>query len=56
MAAFNGDYQPLAAALIAQHGAAASAVVPPPPREPIAKYGGDRMDVEHMESHVAKWL
>ena len=55
--AFNGDYQQLAAALIAQHGAAAAAAaVPPPPPEPIAKYGGDRMDVKRMEIHVAKWL
>ena len=54
--AFNGEYQQLAAALIAQHGVAAAAAVPPPPSEPIAKYGGDRMDVERMESHVAKWL
>ena len=55
--AFNGDYQQLAAALINQHtvtGAAAAA--PPPPPVPIARYGGDRMDVERMESHVAKWL
>ena len=55
-AAFNGDYKQLAAALIAQHGVAAAAAVPAPPAEPIAKYGGDRMDVERMESHVAKWL
>jgi len=48
----------LAAALIAQHGlaAAAAAAVPPAPPEPIAKYGGDRMDVERMESHVANSL
>ena len=54
--AFNGDYQQLAAALIAQHGVVAAAAVPPPAPEPVAKYGGDRMDVERMESHVAKWL
>ena len=46
--------------LIAQHGvaaaAAAAAVPAPPPAEPIAKCGGSRMDVERMESHVAKWL
>ena len=47
----------LAAALIAQHGvAAAAAAVPPAPPEPIAKYGGDRMDVERMDSHVANSL
>ena len=54
--AFNGDYQQLAAALINQHAVAGAAAAPPPPPEPIAKYGGDRMDVERMESHVAKWL
>ena len=54
--AFNGDYQQLAAALIAQYGAVAAAAVPPPAPAPVAKYGGDRMDVERMESHVAKWL
>ena len=55
--AFNGDYQQLVAALIAQHGvAAAAATVPPPAPDPVAKYGGDRMDVERMESRVAKWL
>ena len=53
--AFNGDSQQLAAALIAQHGVAAAAVPPPAP-EPVAKYGGDRMDMERMKSHVAKWL
>ena len=56
MAAFNGDYQQLAAALMAQHGVAAAAAGPPPATDPVAKYGGDRMDVERMESHVAKWL
>ena len=55
--AFNGDYQQLAAALLTQVGAvAAAAAVPPPAPGPVAKYGGDRMDVERMESHVAKWL
>ena len=54
--AFNGDYQQLAAALINQHAIAGAAAAPPPPPEPVAKYGGDRMDVERMESHVAKWL
>ena len=55
--AFNGDYQQSAAALLTQVGAvAAGAAVPPPAPDPIAKYGGDRMDVERMESHVAKWL
>ena len=57
--AFNGGYQQLAAALIAQHvaaAAAAAAAVPLPAPDPVAKYGGDRMDVERMESHVAKWL
>ena len=28
----------------------------PPPPDPVARYGGGRMDVERMESHVAKWL
>ena len=57
MVPFNGDYQQLAAALIAQYDvAAAAAAVPPAPPEPIAKYGGAQMDVERMESHVAKWL
>ena len=37
MAAFNGGYQQLAAALIAQHGVAAA--VPPAPLGPIAKHG-----------------
>ena len=55
--AFNGDYQQLAAALINQHAVAgAAAAVPPPAPDPVAKYGGNRMDVEHTESHVAKWL
>ena len=55
--AFNGDYQQLAAALINQHAVAgAAAAIPPPAPGPVAKYGGDRMDVERMESHVAKWL
>jgi len=36
--------------------AGAAAAVPPPAPDPVAKYGGDRMDVERMESHVAKWL
>ena len=55
--AFNGDYQQLAGALLTQIGAGAGAAAAGPPApEPVAKYGGDRMDVERMESHVAKWL
>ena len=55
--AFNGDYQQLAAALLTNLGAGAGAAAArPPATEPVAKYGGDRMDVERMESHVAKWL
>ena len=55
--AFNGNYQQLAAALINQHAVAGAAGGGPPPApDPVAKYGGDRMDVERMESHVAKWL
>ena len=55
--AFNGDYQQSAAALINQHSVAgAAAAVPPPAPDPVAEYGGDRVDVERMESHVAKWL
>ena len=54
--AFNGDYQQLAAALLTNLGAGAGAAAAPPAPVPVAKYGGDRMDVEHMESHVAKWL
>ena len=55
--AFNGDYQQLAAALLTNLGAGAGAAAAGPPApEPVAKYGGDRMDVERMESHVAKWL
>ena len=53
--AFNGDYQQLAAALLTNLGAGGGAAAPPPP-DPVARYGGDRMDVERMESHVAKWL
>ena len=55
--AFNGDYQQLAAALLTNLGAGAGAAAArPPATETVAKYGGDRMDVERMESHVAKWL
>ena len=54
--AFNGDYQQLAAALLTNVGAGGVAAAPPPPPDPVARYGGDRMDVERMESRVAKWL
>ena len=54
MAAFNGDCQQLATALLTQVGVHAAAAPAPP--EPTAKYGGGRINVERMESHVAKWL
>ena len=54
MAAFNGDYQQLAAALINQHAVGGGAAPHAP--DPVAKYGGDRMDVERIEGHMTKWL
>ena len=53
MAAFNVYLLLLAAALINHHAVGGAAAHAP---DPVAKYGGDRMDVERTESHMTKWL
>ena len=61
MAAFNGDYQQLATALLVQAGVAGAAgggagggAAAAP--EPVAKYAGDYMDIEKVEASAQRWL
>ena len=52
------DYAQLATNLLQQIGAGAVGGVggAPAPPDPVAKYVGDGVDIERLESHVAKWL